>query len=286
MSSRQESTYCREGESIEMAQKGISREKSQDFAKATENNGHVEGGAAQVNDAQTDDAMKGTISRSAAREEEQTPDSFPQHIKSIISSLRVVIDQIDSDFKQAKELILEIARRLDEEKLCERDQISRTIKILLKDKIQANKITEKWIEECLPQEYKRQYNKSELSSLSKQKKPQLVEVSTGGKHTLLEDKGVNQQPSNRMESDDKLKQKPGSELEALTKENEELKEVVRRQTTMHSADHVSQSELEFIVTKARYDDLRHAMNESDNLIYLIFDKSGTFMHTRPDIFDS
>jgi hypothetical protein len=225
-----------------------------------------------------------TKSQNSESVEEQTPDSFPQHIKSIISSLRVVIDQIDSDFKQAKELILEIARRLDEEKLCERDQISRTIKILLKDKIQANKITEKWIEECLPQEYKRQYIKSELSSLSKQKKPQLVEVSTGGKHTLLEDD--NQQPSNRMESDDKLKQKQAGELERLTKENGELKEVVRRQTTMHSADHVSQSELEFIVTKARYDDLRHAMNESDNLIYLIFDRSGAFVHTRPDIFDS
>jgi hypothetical protein len=103
-----------------------------------------------------------TKSQNSESVEEQTPNSFPQHIKSIISTLRVVIDQIDSDFKQAKELILEIARRLDEEKLCERDQISRAIKILLKDKIQANKITEKWIEECLPQEYKRQYNKSEL----------------------------------------------------------------------------------------------------------------------------
>ena len=88
-----------------------------------------------------------------------------------------------------------------------------------------------------------------------------------------------------MESDHKLKQKQASELEALTKENEELKEVVRRQTTMHSADHVSQSELEFIVTKARYDDLRHAMNESENLIYLIFEKSGEFMRARPDIFE-
>ena len=160
----------------------------------------------------------------------------------------------------------------------------------MKDEIQANKITEKWIEECLPQEYKRQYIKSELSSLSKQKKQQLVAVSTGGKQTPLgeqEDEGwlTRGHPSNKTE-DDKLKQKQASELEALTKENGELKEVVRRQTTMHSADHVSQSELEFIVTKARYDDLRHAMNESDNLIYLIFDKSGTFMHTRPDIFDS
>lgn len=64
-----------------------------------------------------------TKSENSESAEEQTPDSFPQRIKSIISSLRVVIDQIDSDFKQAKELILEIARRLDEEKLCERSNI-------------------------------------------------------------------------------------------------------------------------------------------------------------------
>ena len=196
------------------------------------------------------------------------------------------IDQIDSDFKQARELILEIAKRLDEEGLCERNEISRTLKKILRDKIQEGKVTEKWIEECLPPEYKRTYVKSELSSLSKQKKRQLVEVSAGGKHTLLGDgNGVIQltkvQPPNRMESDDKLKQK-----QALTKENEELREVVPRQTTMHSTDHVSQSELELIVPKSGYDNLRHAMHKSENLIYLIFDKSGTFMHTRPDIFDN
>jgi hypothetical protein len=47
-------------------------------------------------------------------------DSLPQEIKDIITMLRVVIDQLGSDFKQAKDLILEIARRLDEEGLCER----------------------------------------------------------------------------------------------------------------------------------------------------------------------
>ena len=224
-------------------------------------------------------------------EEEQTPDSFPQHIKSIISTLRVVIDQIDSDFKQAKELILEIARRLDEEKLCDRSQISRILKKILRDKIQEGKVTEKWIEECLPPEYKRTYVKSELSSLSKQKKRQLVAVSTGGKQTLLkeqdDEKGVTRlgQPSNKMESD-KLKQKQANELEALTKENEELKEVVRRQTAIQSADHVSQSELELIVPKSGYDDLRHAMDKSENLIYVSFGKSRTFLRARPDIFDN
>src|SRR5215469_17435136 len=97
-------------------------------------------------------------------------DSFPQSIKSIIASLRIVIDQLDLDFKQAKELILEIARQLDERKLCERNQISRTIKKILKDKIQEGKVTEKWIEECLAPEYKRQYTKSEPSSVSKQQR--------------------------------------------------------------------------------------------------------------------
>ena len=38
-----------------------------------------------------------------------------------------------------------------------------------------------------------------------------------------------------------------------------------------SADQVSQSELECIVPKPRYDGLRHAMDDSENLIYITFD---------------
>jgi hypothetical protein len=126
-----------------------------------------------------------------------TFDSFPQNIKSIIATLRAVVDQIDSDFKQARELILEIARQLDERKLCKRNQISRTIKKILKDKIQQGKVTEKWIEECLAPEYKRQYAKSEPSSLSKQQqKQQIVEVSTERQQVSPEqqddDKDINQ----------------------------------------------------------------------------------------------
>jgi hypothetical protein len=114
-------------------------------------------------------------------------DSFPQSIKSVIATLRVVIDQIDSDFNQARELILEITKRLDEGSLCKRNHISITVKEILKDKIKENKVSEKWIEECLPPEYKRQYIKSELSSLSKERpKQQLIEVSTEGKPIVPE----------------------------------------------------------------------------------------------------
>ena len=86
----------------------------------------------------------------------------------IIVRLEVIIDQLDIHFARAKNLILELARELDEAKQCKQSQICRKIKELLEDKIKEGKISEKWIEECLPQEYKRKYTKSELSSLSKQ----------------------------------------------------------------------------------------------------------------------
>jgi hypothetical protein len=92
--------------------------------------------------------------------------AFPNQIRGIIVDLRSVISQINVNQKHAKELILELARRMDELQLCQKDEISRRIKDILKDKIDQDQITAKWIEECLPQEYKRKYNKSELSSLS------------------------------------------------------------------------------------------------------------------------
>src|SRR2546427_9873304 len=90
-----------------------------------------------------------------------------QVVKSIIAELKEAIDQIDSNFRKAKDLILELARILDESEQCERSQISRKIKEILKDKINEGKITAKWIHECLPSENKREYDKRELSSLSK-----------------------------------------------------------------------------------------------------------------------
>jgi hypothetical protein len=91
-------------------------------------------------------------------------------VQNLVTKLKAVIDELAKNFANAKDLILELARVLDETKQCEqRSQICRKIKEMLRDKIAEGKITGKWIEECLPQEYKRRYNnniKSELSSLS------------------------------------------------------------------------------------------------------------------------
>ena len=78
-------------------------------------------------------------------------------IEYIIAKLELIIDQLDIHFAKAKNLILELARQLDETKQCKQSQICRKIKELLEDKIKEE-----------PQEYKRKYTKGEVGSLSKQ----------------------------------------------------------------------------------------------------------------------
>ena len=72
-------------------------------------------------------------------------------IETIVTKLRLVIDELGRNFTNAKNLILELARLLDETHQCEQCQISRKIKEMLKGKINEGKITGKWIEEyaCL-----------------------------------------------------------------------------------------------------------------------------------------
>ena len=63
------------------------------------------------------------------REEQTSHDSaffnsFPQDIKNIITKLRITVDHIDSPRNYARDLIHELARQLDERRLCERGRIS------------------------------------------------------------------------------------------------------------------------------------------------------------------
>jgi hypothetical protein len=63
-------------------------------------------------------------------------------------------------------------------------------------------------------------------------------------------------------------------LEDLIFENSELKEALKRQTVVLSADQISASEIMFIVPKEKFNQLKEAMETSRDSIRLIFDKSG------------
>lgn len=120
--------------------------------------------------------------------------SDDQTIKGIITNLKLAVDQLGQlgkNFIKTKDLIHELARCLDESKQCERDQVSRKIKEILKDEIREAKITAKWIEECLPPEYKRKYPaKSEVTSLSKENMKE-IEVDASGNSAATSDADPN-----------------------------------------------------------------------------------------------
>lgn len=85
---------------------------------------------------------------------------------SIILKLKKRIDNFSILAKEIKGLILEYARWLDENRQCRHAEICRKIKNELKDEINQGKISVKWIEECLPREYKRRYTKCQVISNS------------------------------------------------------------------------------------------------------------------------
>jgi len=128
----------------------------------------------------------------SAGDDDEAFDSLPENVKSTVRELWTVIDRFHSDFITAEELIVDLARQLDEGGLCKREHISRKIKALLKHAIKAGKVTDSWIYKCLPDDYKRKYNKNKSgpSPLSPQEPQNKVAVMQGGKSVTVIEKVV------------------------------------------------------------------------------------------------
>src|SRR5215467_8149783 len=120
--------------------------------------------------------QKSPDSKLSKTSKDETIDSLPENVKSTARKLRIAVDQMHLGLTKAKELILETARQLDEQHVEEQAKICKKIKEILKDKIQEGKISEGWIEECLPREYKRKYirTESQQNHLSGVQQPELV----------------------------------------------------------------------------------------------------------------
>jgi hypothetical protein len=200
-----------------------------------------------------------------------------QEINGIIVDLRQVIDQLSLNKTSARDLIQELARRLDESKQCEQGQICKRIKEILKDKIQQRKITEKWIEECLPKEYKRNYVKSELSSLSNS--PEKILVNSQGK-TITEPKA---EPAN-----DIINVKNPStchNCELLETEILQLREALESKTQLITADKLLENgERKYIILKRHESEIINALQKCKNSCNLVFNSDGILVRIEPDNF--
>jgi hypothetical protein len=176
------------------------------------------------------------------------------NVKGIITELKLTIDQLSSNFESAKSLILKLARKMDEVGLCERNEICSTIKDLLKDKIKEGKITPKWIEKCLPEDYKRKYAKSEESSHLRKRVLQEIQVGNKGRvQTALaahEEIGKGKCPR------------------CL-----ELEEVVSKTSRIQTAENMSQSEVRIPISKDKYEQIVSVMERSSDLFYIVVDRT-------------
>jgi len=204
-----------------------------------------------------------------------------QTIKGIIIDLRLAVDQLGKDFIKAKDLIHELARRLDESKQCERDQVSRKIKEILKDKIREGKITAKWIEDCLPSEYKRKYTtKSEDTSLSKESTKE-IEVDAQGNSISEPESAIFE--STETSSENQSIPSPSQEIQEA--DNSELMRHLQKSTNLNSAEYLlAKSKSEYIVLKEKHEtELTNALKNCNKYCCLFFDANGILLKIESDI---
>jgi hypothetical protein len=182
------------------------------------------------------------------------------------------------NFTSARDLIHRLALRLDESKQCERDQICKRIKEILKDKIQDGKITEKWIEECLPKECKRKYVKSELSSLSNS--PEKILVNLQGK-TITEPEA---EPAN--DSLHIRNQSTCRNCDLLQTENLQLVQALESKTQLITAEKLLENgERKYIILKRHESEVINALQKCTNGCNLVFNSDGILSSIEPDTFE-
>jgi hypothetical protein len=208
--------------------------------------------------------------------EQQTfriPDDFSISIRRTISNLQNVVDQFGTN---SKELVIELARKLDEEKVCERNRISRLIKYTLKDKIREGKITIKWIEKCLPEEYKRDYSKSEQNSLSRKvKKLQEMVIDNDGKAYAVGSISFQKEQQNL-----------GYRDEGACSRCSELEEALRNVSKISTAEQLADTEIKVTISKDKYKEIKSAMQESSELFYIIVNSiNRVFVRAEADLKD-
>jgi hypothetical protein len=204
-----------------------------------------------------------------------------QTIKGIINDLRLAVDQLGKDFIKAKDLIHELARRLDESKQCERDQVSRKIKEILKQEIKEGKITAKWIEDCLPSEYKRKYTtKSEDTSLSKESTKE-IEVDAQGNSISEPESAIFE--STETSSENQSIPSPSQEIQEA--DNSELMRHLQKSTNLNSAEYLlAKSKSEYIVLKEKHEtELTNALKNCNKYCCLFFDANGILLKIESDI---
>ncbi|MGD1839202.1 MAG: hypothetical protein ACPKPY_14225 [Nitrososphaeraceae archaeon] len=201
--------------------------------------------------------------------------------QELIIDLKEKIDQFARVNETLREHILELARILDEEKLCKRDEVCRSIKDILDEKIKERKITAKWIEECLPVEYKRKYErKSELDSLLSDDGTKEIVLTTDGKTEFQNNTEYNNNSGKIRYDNSKV------DLLNISKEDLKSNKIQDADDVLNSNNILQQNDnpvIEFNIPKNRHEELAIAMKLCQNHIIVRLNGQNKIISIESDV---
>ena len=214
-------------------------------------------------------------------------------VNGIIAELKMMVEELHLEFKKMREIIIELARRLDEEQICKQETICQAIKEILKDKIIEGKISERYIESCLPTEYKRKHIRKKIIETEQ------ISVSQSNQSTSLIQKDESNNNSDyiklenrpiELQFNNKLTKNPpklhDTEFEGCSMckdviaENKELREIVHKNIKFVSANTLNNG---IKISKNNAQEIENVRKRCKDFIYLIFDIEGNIIEIKADI---
>ena len=199
-------------------------------------------------------------------------------LKELIVDLKTAIEELGDHFTNIHEIIKKLAIRLYEDNICEKDKISQVIKEILADKINEGRVSSKWIEKCLPKEYKRKYIvKSEQSSLSP-KRPKTItsakkEILDAGTEPIFQPEDDSLNPSKIM-----VLSEEKNEIDEI----KELREIISKYQQFVTSDQILTDNSQFLVPKEKFQLIKNVIEKSNKGCYLKFNKNKSLREAQPD----
>jgi hypothetical protein len=209
-------------------------------------------------------------------------------VNGIIVDLKMLIEKFHLEFTKLREIIQELAKRLDENKICKQEIICQAIKEILKEKIAEDKISERYIESCLPTEYKRKHIRkkiieSEICSVSQNKSASVMQKDNFD-YINLENRNIEPQYNNNITKT--LPKLHHEEFEGcnlckdVVAENKELREIAQKNIKFLPAELLNNG---IKISKNKAKEIEDISKRCKDFIYLIFNMEGNIIRIKADI---
>jgi hypothetical protein len=211
-------------------------------------------------------------------------------VKGIIADLKTMVEKFHFEFTKLRDIIQELAKRLDENKICKQEIVCQANKEILKEKIADGKISERYIEGCLPTEYKRKHIRKKIIeteqisvSLSNQS-TSLIQKDESNNNSNLENRNIEPQYNNNITKT--LPKLHDEEFEGcslckdVVAQNKELREIAQKNIKFLSADMLNNGTK---ISKNKAKEIEAVSNRCKDFIYLIFNMEGNIIRIKADI---